>query len=323
VSSRRWSIRIAAPAGAGASQGDPITAQRWARTLRDLGHKASVAPGYGGEACDLLVVLHAGRGAAAAERFAKEHPESPLVIALTGDDLYNEIHGARARHALEHASRIIVPQPLAVGELPGSLQARARVIYPSAEPPAKAASPRKGAFEVCVLGHLRPVKDPLRTAMASRLLPTESRIRILQVGGAAGEGIAERARTEEGENPRYRWMGELPRGKALQMLARSRLLVLSSLSGGGAQAIAEALAASVPILSSKTPGAIALLGPDYPGFFPVADTRALAALLGRAEGDPGFYVALRDASERAKPLIDPARERESWEVLLGELFAGE
>ena len=69
-------------------------------------------------------------------------------------------------------------------------------------------------FTVCVLGHLRPVKDPFRTALAARLLPAESRIRVVHVGAALSEEMAELARAEAAENPRYRYVGELPRWKA-------------------------------------------------------------------------------------------------------------
>src|SRR5262245_11080607 len=128
------------------------------------------------------------------------------------------------------------------------------------------------------------------------------------------------ARAEEKFNPRYRWMGELPRWKALQLLARCRAIVLSSRLEGGANIISEAVAASVPILASRIPGSIGLLGPDYPGYFPVGDTRALALLLERAEREPGFLRTLRSWQKRLKPLITPAHEKQTWRALLEELY---
>ena len=90
-----------------------------------------------------------------------------------------------------------------------------------------------GAFEVCVLGHLREVKDPFRAAAAARLLPPGSRVEVVQVGGALSEEMADQARAEAASNPRYRWVGEHPRWQAVRILARSRLLVLTSGDGGG------------------------------------------------------------------------------------------
>jgi glycosyltransferase involved in cell wall biosynthesis len=128
--------------------------------------------------------------------------------------------------------------------------------------------------------------------MAARLLPAMSHLRVLHVGKALSDDMAERARTEMAENPRYQWLGELPRWQALRVLARSHLLVLSSLMEGGANVISEALAVGVPILASYIAGSIGLLGEDYPGYFPVEDTPALARLLDRAETDTGFYQTL-------------------------------
>ncbi len=81
------------------------------------------------------------------------------------------------------------------------------------------------------MGHLRRVKDPFRTAWAARLLPADSRVRVLHLGGALSDDMAEQARTEAASNPRYRWLGERPRSQALRVLGRCRLLSLTSTSG--------------------------------------------------------------------------------------------
>jgi putative glycosyltransferase (TIGR04348 family) len=271
----------------------------------------------------VLVALHARRSAAAVQDFRRIHPGRPIVIALTGTDLYDAIHtDPIAQQALEWASRLVVLQPLGIAELPSHLQERTRVIYQSAEAPPvgyKTQAKRRRLFEVCVLGHLRPVKDPFRTALASRLLPASSCLRVLHIGAALSPDMAEQARSEAAENPRYRWLGDLPRWKALRALTRSRLLVLTSLMEGGANVISEAIAAGVPVLSSHIPGSVGLLGADYPGYFPVGDTRALADLLHRAETDTGFYKKLTFSCRRLRPLLRPGRERQSWRRLLQEL----
>jgi len=131
--------------------------------------------------------------------------------------------------------------------------------------------------------------------------------------------MAERARAEERRNPRYRWLGERPRGKALRVLARCRLLLVTSRLEGGANVVSEALACSVPILSTRIPGSIGILGSDYPGYFPVGDAGALARLMERAESDPAFYRDLKRRCERLRGLVAPAPERVRWRRLLGEI----
>jgi glycosyltransferase involved in cell wall biosynthesis len=113
-------------------------------------------------------------------------------------------------------------------------------------------------------------------------------------------------------NPRYRWLGELPRWKALQRLARSRLTIVSSRLEGGPNVVSEALVAGVPVLSSRISGVIGMLGADYPGYFPVGDTQALAELLVRAESDAEFYSRLVARCRKTAVKFDPKRELAAW-----------
>jgi len=315
-------ILIVTPASPGSRKGNRITALRWGRLLRRLGHGVTIRQEYRGQPCDLLIALHARRSFAAVARFRRAFPDRPVVVALTGTDLYGDIRrDASARQSLEMASRLVVLQKLGVEELPKHLRSKTRVIHQSAVPPRTPDAPRRGVFEVCVLGHLRPVKDSFRTALASRLLPASSRLRVLHLGAALSPGMAKAVRRELAVNPRYRWLEDLPRWKALRVLARCRLLVQTSLLEGGANTISEAIAASVPVLASRIPGQVGILGAGYPGYFPVGDTNALAALLHRAETDAGFYNALKAWCQSLQPLVRPAREASCWRRLLGELAA--
>ncbi len=318
-------IGIVTPAPPRSRYGNRVTAIRWARILRRLGHRVSITQAYEGEPYDLLIALHARRSYPSVRRFHGDHPERPLLVALTGTDLYKDLPRSRsARRSLELATHLIVLQPKASEGLQSHLREKVRLIYQSfpakpRKPPPPGARPSRPRFDACVIGHLRPVKDPFRAARAARRLPPSSRLRILHLGAAMDEGMAGLARAEMRVNPRYRWLGEQPRWRAQQILASSALCVLSSKLEGGANVVSEAIVAGVPLLASRIAGSVGLLGETYPGYFKVGDTEGLAQLLHRAETDPAFLTRLRSHGKKLAPLFDPSRERAAWSQLLEEL----
>lgn len=314
-------IGLITPAPPSSRYGNRVTALRWAKILRRLGHRVHISQTYQGESFDVMIALHARRSHAAIVRFHQKRPASPIILALTGTDLYKDIRRNRdAKESLEMATRIIVLQPKGIEELPPSVRRRARVIYQSVPKSARRARPSDKTFDVCVIGHLREVKDPFRAAQAARMLPLASRIRIIHVGGAMTQRMAERARREMKTNPRYRWVGERTRSGARQILSGSRALVLSSKMEGGANVISEAIVAGVPVLASRIDGSVGLLGEDYPGYFEAGDTRGLAQLLERIEQDRKFLADLRSRCRKLAPIFDPAREERAWADLLKEVF---
>jgi glycosyltransferase involved in cell wall biosynthesis len=172
---------------------------------------------------------------------------------------------------------------------------------------------------VLVLAHLRDVKDPLRAAFAARLLPPASRLRVVHAGRPLTPAWEQRARAAMRRNPRYLWLGERSHAGARRLLERAFLLVISSRREGGANVVSEAAVAGVPVLASRIPGNLGLLGTDYPGCFPVGDSRALARLLGRAERDRRFVADLRVRVRRAARRFTVARERAAWRRILDQL----
>ena len=69
----------------------------------------------------------------------------------------------------------------------------------------------------------------------------------------------------------------------------------------------------------RIPGNTGLLGAGYPGLFPARDTKALAALLSRAERDRSYYKELRSACRELRGLTSPVTERQAWARLLKEV----
>ncbi|ANN15127.1 hypothetical protein SD37_05260 [Amycolatopsis orientalis] len=312
-------ILVAGPVPAASDYGNGVTARRWASLLRDLGHEVRVVQDYDGDTYDLLIALHARKSEAAIRAFRAACPDAPIVIALTGTDLYPDlVSGGVDLALLEAAARVVVLQPQGVLQVPEALRSRTRVITQSM-PSISGEAPAADRFEIAFLAHARPVKDPLRLSEAVRLLPPSSRITVTHVGGVREDDIGDRLRAESAGNPRYSWLGALPRPEALAVLARSRLLVLTSRHEGGANVVTEALAAGVPIVSTRIPGSVGLLGEDYAGYFPVGDAAALAAVLDAAEHDrDGLYTQLRRQCAARRASADPERETEAWKRLLAE-----
>jgi putative glycosyltransferase (TIGR04348 family) len=316
-------IRIITPAPRGSRYGNRTTSLRWARLLRGLGHRVDVATEYRDrQSCDLLIALHARRSADSIARFKERHPDLPLVLCLTGTDVYQDIQTDHpAQRSMEVADLLVTLQPMAALEVPEHLRSKIRPIIQSAtQTPGPGPSPTAATFDIAVVGHLRPVKDPFRTAMAARLLPASSRIRVLHIGGDMSESMAERARKEMARNPRYRWLGELPRWETRRRMKRSQLLVLTSKLEGGANVVSEALADGIPVISSHIAGSIGLLGADYPGYFPAGDTRALARLLLRAEQDETYRTTLKEWCEALTPTVLASAEEQHWQEVLEELL---
>lgn len=314
-------IVLITPAGPTAHTGNRIAASRWAGILRQLGHKVRIAAEYDGAAADLMVAVHAWRSAAAIAAFKSRHPDRPVVLQLSGTDIYGYMTSdpGPTLRSMELADRLVALNDLAWRVVPKRLRARLRVIHQSAEPPSQHWSPSPRAVVISVIGHLRDVKDPLRAAEAARLLSADSKVRIEQVGGAYTSRWVERARAEMKSNPRYRWRGDVSHAEVRRLLRRSHAMVISSLSEGGANVISEAAVVGVPILASRMDGNVGLLGSGYPGYFPVGDTRSLAILMQRIEGDSRYARSLARAVRSRAPLFAPRREIAAWRRLLMEL----
>jgi putative glycosyltransferase (TIGR04348 family) len=305
---RRLRVAIITPALADANTGNWHTAARWARFLRTR-HRVRVLAAWQGEEADVLIALHARRCAASIEAFARQHPQRPLIVVLTGTDLYRDIHtDAAAQRSLELATRLVVLQERGLDALPAALRRKADVIYQSAPRLAPAVRHRT-TFDVAVVGHLRDEKDPRLPMRVAETLPRDSRIRIVHVGTALDPALGQAALSTQRRCARYRWVGGLPRARARQVMRSARLLLHPSKMEGGAQAIVEAIQAGTPVIASDCSGNVGMLGRGYPGLFPVGDAQAAAQLLRRAETDPKFLRTLTAACSKRAARFDPERER--------------
>src|SRR3954470_3348166 len=301
-------IFIVTPARPGARSGNLHTATRWAAMLRSAGHRVALGIAWNGETCDALIALHARRSYDSVLRYHDARPGAPLVVVLTGTDLYQDLpRSAEARRSLELADRLIVLQEAALLQLKPSLRRKANVVYQSTDTRLRHAPPSR-RFRVAVVGHLREVKDPFRAALALAHLPGLA-LEVVHVGGALEEKYAREAKRLMRRDARYRWIGSVPHGRALGWIARSHLLVVSSVMEGGANVIAEAARIGTPVLASRVSGNVGMLGTRYPGLYPLYDEAALAALIGKSCTSKIFRKTLEQAQRARRARFAPASER--------------
>jgi putative glycosyltransferase (TIGR04348 family) len=302
-------LHIVTPAGAGARNGNRHTATRWASMLRGAGHRVAVSVAWQGERCDALIALHARRSHDSVARFRAETGGAPLAVVLTGTDLYRDLPAsAEARRSLELADRVVVLQDAALKEISPSIRRKTWVVYQSTDT-VQRHSPPAHPFRIAVVGHLRAEKDPFRAVAALSRLSSHEELQVIHIGGALDEKLGREAREWMAREPRYRWLGSLAHGQALRWIARSHLLVMSSVMEGGANVVAEAARIGTPVLASRVSGNLGMLGARYPGYFGLFDDARLARLIAVCAADEGFYRKLKRALRERRALFAPRAER--------------
>ncbi|MDQ6680440.1 MAG: TIGR04348 family glycosyltransferase [Pseudomonadota bacterium] len=308
-------ILIVSPTLAAANTGNWHTASRWAQMLRK--HcRIGIADRWQGEPCDLLIALHARRSSPSIAAFAQAQPQRPLIVVLTGTDLYRDIrNNAAAQRSLELASRLVVLQDQGPLELAPALRSKCSVIYQSAPPLAPVAAPRS-VLRVVSVGHLRDEKDPLTFMRAAERLRLRTDIRFDQIGGTLDPVLEAAATRTAAICPNYRRIGNVSQPAARQRIRRAQLLVNTSRLEGGAQVILEAAQSGTAVLASHIPGNVGMLGPRHAGLFEVGDDAQLARLIERARDDVVFLGTLREATVARAPLFAPAEEERRLVTLL-------
>jgi putative glycosyltransferase (TIGR04348 family) len=304
-------VVIISPALANANNGNWQTAWRWSRFLRQ-DYKVTLAVQWDGSPYDAMIALHARRSAASIAAFSAAFPSQPLIVVLTGTDLYKDIRSnAQAQCSLQLATHLVVLQTAGLQVLNKDLRRKTQVIYQSAPSlkPLKinpANPPRY--FDVTMIGHLRAEKDPATFMHAATSLQSE-RVRLLHIGSALDPALGQQAENTQRQYPHYRWLGNLPHAATRQRLKRSQLMVITSTMEGGANVICEAITSGVPVLASDISGNRGMLGEKYAGYFALGDSIKLAQLIDRAASDMKFYRRLRAQCAGRAALFAPERER--------------
>ena len=309
------------PALASANNGNWQTAQRWARLL--AGHYRVQVTGDGSPDhladADIMLALHARRSAASISAWASQPTRRPLVVVLTGTDLYRDIKSsAEAQKSLQLADRLIVLNELGLQSLPGPLRAKGVVCLQST-PARQTLAKTQRHLRALMVGHLREEKSPQTYFEAALRLKDQADLWLDHIGDGLDPDLARQARELMHLQPRYRWLGALPHPQTRARIQAAHVLVHASRMEGGAHVVTEAVTSGTPVLASRIDGNVGLLGPDYQGYFEWGDAAALAALLRRCREDAAMLPRLQAQCRARAALFEPDRERQTLLALLQTL----
>ncbi|MDA7868506.1 glycosyltransferase [Akkermansiaceae bacterium] len=311
-------VCVASPYPLSELKGNSVTTDRIVAILREGGVDARGSHGYDNEPADVLISLHAVKGAPAVFDFQQKLPIGKVIVLLTGTDIYEGLpEGSQIGHdALRAADRIVVPQEAVIRRLPEEVRKKTLVIRASLDPISIKAAPILSPFVISVVGHPRPVKRPFLTIETVARHPEWRDIEVWQIGQALDEESRKTAESWAQKEKRYRWFGGLPREESLARCAASSLTINSSVLEGGANAVLEAMTMGVPVLASRIEGNVGLLGEGYPGYFDEGGLGDALQIILEKGVDLGDWVRL--ASERLG-LFSRESESTSWLELLAKL----
>lgn len=320
-------VLIVSPATAAANNGNWHTAARWAQMLQP-DCAVTIAQDWDGTPFEFMLALHARRSASAIARWAQawgvDHDAPGLAVVLTGTDLYRDIQtDTQAQASLQLARVLVVLQECGPEALPPSLRSKARVIFQSSA--AQFPLPRPPhPLRAVMVGHLRDEKVPQTLWQAAQLLRAQEGIHIEHIGDALDPALAEQAQACMAQCPNYHWRGGLAHAPTLQAIAQAHVLVHTSRMEGGAHVVLEAVCSGTPVLASRIPGNVGMLGARYGGYFALNDAAALAQLLVRCRNElqtpGGFYSQLRHQCAQRAPLFAPEAEAAAVRALADDLL---
>jgi putative glycosyltransferase (TIGR04348 family) len=304
----RESIVIVTPALADANNGNWQTAKRWARLLPPA-YRAALASAWSSGDEALMIALHARRSAASVAAWKAARPQAPLVLVLTGTDLYRDIDtDPAAQRSLALADALVVLNSHGPQRLPQALRPRCHVVLQSCSD--RLTLPKTlRHLRALMVGHLREEKDPRTAFRAMGRLRARPDIRLEHVGAALDPVLGAEARALSEPCPAYRWLGGLPHAQTRRRIQAAHLLVHPSRMEGGAHVVIEAVRSGTPVLASRIDGNTGLLGDDWPGLFEAGDDGGLARLLVQARDDPDMLPGLQSRLAALSPLFSPEAER--------------
>jgi putative glycosyltransferase (TIGR04348 family) len=314
---------IVTPALADANNGNWQTAQRWARML-GAAYRVHLASGWSPDGphadAQLLIALHARRSASSIAAWHAAHADRPVLVALTGTDLYRDIqHDSAAQQSLVLANALLVLNDLGPLSLPPALRSKCHVVLQSCA--ARATLPKTTRhLRALMVGHLREEKDPRTFFAAVDLLAGRSDIFFDHIGSALDPALGALAMGLAARNAQYRWLGALPHAQARRRIQAGHVLVHPSRMEGGAHVVMEAIRSGTPVIASRIDGNVGLLGAAYGGYFAPGDSSALAAWVASVRDNAQVQDQLRGQVLERSSLFAPEREAAALHSLVAQLL---
>lgn len=329
IQSKRARVAIVCPATDTQNNGNWRTAARWKSLLSEQ-FNVSIYLDPNRETLlesDLMIALHARRSAPAIQHWRQVHPHRPLIVALTGTDLYKDIqNNEAAQTSLVLADRLVVLQDQGIVSLPKEHQAKTHCIFQSTSSWKPANKTNKKCRAVMV-GHLRAEKSPQTYFEAARALSNHSDIQFDHIGDGLDASLLQEALELDDQLPHYRYLGPLSYAQTRRRIRDAHVLIHPSQMEGGAHVVMEAVCSGTPVLASRIAGNIGMLGQTYEGYFEWGQVDQLCELLKRCRNSqlqtnhtPRLLEDLtKQCNERAY-LFSLTHEQHSLMDLLNELL---
>ena len=247
-----------------------------------------------------MLALHAFKSSASIEAWSCMFPSRPLIVVLTGTDLYRDIESQpKAQASLERADYLVVLQEQGLKALPRALQSKARVVFQSCSQ-YKTLVKSTTYLKAVMVGHLRDEKWPQTLFEAAHLLSPNDHIYIDHIGQALDSTLEQQALSTALDCPHYRWLGGLSHKSTRQRIQHAHVLIHTSRMEGGAHAVMEAVRSGTPVLASRIDGNLGMLGSHYLGYFEPGNAKALTSMLRRCRED---QIKMHDGQTHQRGLL--------------------
>jgi glycosyltransferase involved in cell wall biosynthesis len=299
-------IKIFSPSQNFEDTGNSVTAKRYFEILRGLGHEVSLATNHEISSVNrhisVAFVLHATKCSNIIQRL--KELEVPIVLILTGTDLYNDLSdltiraGKTCLYSLQAASAIIVLHENAINDLLKIARVPRKkifVIYQSTENILKKKKEKKQKINhrILMVSHIRPEKD-IETAIRGfnefiiPLKGTSTSWEIDHYGGSTDIQYEKKAKEMLSINKGFNFCGIRTKEEINKLYMKYDLFLHPSAVEGGSLVVREALEAGLPIIASNISCHKSLLGENYNGLYKQGSAKDLALKLKNFFFDEGF-----------------------------------